>query len=829
MRFLKKASYQDIIGKTVEHRFHYYENLSSKYKEFELFLNMSDLKKLLDDDSEFNKLIDILKKNGAVISAIHCPESCFKTCNEGEGESSSNYLSLCEVVNHDKSKELFEKVITLANKISVNQSESNDADNEDDEDENEYKSSPKYEKEIIVILHEGCTKGCVINAVEVANDCKLDAKNIAGIISSLVNEMDKSTIIKIALENITPFYSTKSTIENGRNCGWNHENQKSKKDFFEEINNKLKEEGIKNIAFGACVDFCHIMVSPKIMQNEIMQNEIMQKQIRKSDALNEYFNGIDYSEYIYLFHVSNYGEDLSHGTLFSFENEEDKEALETIKNLCNQYAPRAPITFEMADGTDREKAILNYEHIMFYFSNKHLFGKFGELLSEDVNKDLKKFFDDLFVIYTYDKKAVYEITNSLWRVKKFILKNTYAKNTEERLFGVDFDKTNVDLSLVRLKAYVYYARFCNLGNFLAENYYSGDKCIWDNNENIAEDFGLAMKYFIFNDQIHQCVYTGIQYKFLVDFLPKKETFFRFNDGITTVSKMKIEDNPFREVVNDGVVSKIPGHVSGNSISIIKDGKKADFYSCGKNFVQCLFKYFDSSKEDWSLRIYENMPINYVDYNGKRYSIQAFTQLVLTNAEFVFKDKESIIDLSLDISRFASGRDGNGTDSLEGFIKYFGNNQGLTKETVASTSDEEILFTKLPDTPSNYQLDWLDGVNLKIMCLAMVGKKDKLPNQLKFIDGIDKNKLQRMIADLQDPQIKKIDDLEKKIENINNVIKNEKSEKSAVGEIFSKVKENVTNSEMAREKIEALEPYENTTDKKRYNDFKNYISFNKRGY
>lgn len=116
---------------------------------------------------------------------------------------------------------------------------------------------------------------------------------------------------------------------------------------------------------------------------------------------------------------------------------------------------------------------------------------------------------------------------------------------------------------------------------------------------------------------------------------------------------------------------------------------------------------------------------------------------------------------MDISRFASGRDGNGTDSLEGFIKYFGNNQGLTKETVASTSDEEILFTKLPDTPSNYQLDWLDGVNLKIMCLAMVGKKDKLPNQLKFIDGIDKNKLQRMIADLQDPQIKKIDDLEKK--------------------------------------------------------------------
>lgn len=96
------------------------------------------------------------------------------------------------------------------------------------------------------------------------------------------------------------------------------------------------------------------------------------------------------------------------------------------------------------------------------------------------------------------------------------------------------------------------------------------------------------------------------------------------------------------------------------------------------------------------------------------------------------------------------------------------------------------YLQTPDTPSNYQLDWLDGVNLKIMCLAMVGKKDKLPNQLKFIDGIDKNKLQRMIADLQDPQIKKIDDLEKKIENINNVIKNEKVKKW-LGRYFLKLK------------------------------------------
>ena len=122
MRFLKKANYRDIIGNVDGSQFHYYEDLTAKYKEFELFINEIDLKDLLDDKEEcLTKLLRVLKKNGSVISAVHCPESKFKTCNESESELSENYLSLCEVLQDSESKEILNverQIIALTNCIT---------------------------------------------------------------------------------------------------------------------------------------------------------------------------------------------------------------------------------------------------------------------------------------------------------------------------------------------------------------------------------------------------------------------------------------------------------------------------------------------------------------------------------------------------------------------------------------------------------------------------------------------------------------------------------------------------------------------------------------
>ena len=57
MQFLKKASYRDILGRGKESQFHYYEDITAKYKEFELFLTVKDLEELLDNSN--NSLKDL--------------------------------------------------------------------------------------------------------------------------------------------------------------------------------------------------------------------------------------------------------------------------------------------------------------------------------------------------------------------------------------------------------------------------------------------------------------------------------------------------------------------------------------------------------------------------------------------------------------------------------------------------------------------------------------------------------------------------------------------------------------------------------------------------
>jgi hypothetical protein len=163
-----------------------------------------------------------------------------------------------------------------------------------------------------------------------------------------------------------------------------------------------------------------------------------------------------------------------------------------------------------------------------------------------------------------------------------------------------------------------------------------------------------------------------------------------------------------------------------------------------------------------------MAINYVDYMGVRYSIQAFTQLALSNTEFVKEGKK--VDLSLDISRFASGRDEKpdkkpdkkpDTDCLEGFLKYISENSvnSFIKENVASISDGEILFTKLPDLPDDKfpkcSLTKVEGMILKKI----------------FLEGIQREKRQCYCELKLDDKRSDFQDEVEKIKSVINGIKN----------------------------------------------------------
>lgn len=240
MRFLKKVSYKDIIGKKDGNQFHYYDNVADKYKEFELYLTQNDLDDLLQHENTLNMLTTNLKDHGAVIKAIHCPESWSITCNEKDGEKSSNYLSLCEVINDtENSRELFKNVLKIADMICQGQYQENNqiSENEDEMDESDSISNDRDDKQIIVILHEGCKIGCIRDDNGDCNEKKDNADSWANkcidMIKDLIKDLQITSNIQIAIENITPFYSySDAEMDKGANCGWKVENQIFKKVFL---------------------------------------------------------------------------------------------------------------------------------------------------------------------------------------------------------------------------------------------------------------------------------------------------------------------------------------------------------------------------------------------------------------------------------------------------------------------------------------------------------------------------------------------------------------------------------------------------------------------
>ncbi len=72
--------------------------------------------------------------------------------------------------------------------------------------------------------------------------------------------------------------------------------------------------------------------------------------------------------------------------------------------------------------------------------------------------------------------------------------------------------------------------------FLAEKYY---KSFPFSEAYRGDDFRLAMNYFMLNDKMKQCVYTGVAFKVNIDFLPRKENFYRFHDRNAGCQEQKL--------------------------------------------------------------------------------------------------------------------------------------------------------------------------------------------------------------------------------------------------------------------------------------------------
>lgn len=726
MRLLKKASYRDIIDEHNSGRVNKSAVLAH-YKEFELYLSQKDLENLLAEDEngkngECQKLIKSLRESKAVITAIHCPESRFVTINDKE--KSTNYLSFCEILDDKESKDCFFRCIELADKINREQCEDK-------------------EHAMIVVIHDGCQIGCQgkeEGKCERAEQNQIEEEQIRIFVEEVKKKAAQiKTQITVAIENITPFYREYGKDEGpfGKNCGWKYDNQIIRKridgrkllDYLNE-NKKEQEQKSKKITFGICVDFCHIIATYKLTANEKMckesagscpcsEDEDINNKKLLCNQMEAYFSklGEDIKD-IKLFHVSNLGRNGEHGEVFSFSEEEPLAGV--IRNCCEKYGKKAPITLEMKGGMERETANRNFNQAMYAFSKKHAYGRLKDLLDGTGNRDLKKFFDDLFYIYSSPVDYTYEISKRILEVKEFVYRNRHQKLDGKTIFGFHEDEQERSTALLRLQAYIYYARFTNLAHYLAENHYQKDEHIFLSEEDAKEDFGLAMKYFMFNDIWNQCVYTGVAYRFLINFLPRKENFYRFYDGIDQLTEL-MESKEVKESVNRAdhveifkqIVAKMRVHVDGGGDKI--DNGERYFYSGGKNFGNCLFKYGkehckkrendneNQNKICW-VRIYKNLPINYVKINQKGkeriYSIQAFLQKEK-------EETEQLKGISLDLSLFFNGRDKGDkkdiedTSYLNGFVKLLTKKE-FAREKAGCIMDGEILFTELPESGEEVQ-------------------------------------------------------------------------------------------------------------------------------
>ena len=696
MRLLKKASINDILEK----------NITSNYKEIELYTSLADIGSL-NEDGELEektkkiiiKVVNKLKEDKAIISAIHGPESLFKTLTDNQKNKSTNYLSVCETIKDENSNEILKIMIKISEEICCKQwdikyKKENHTDI-DSQNSSKY-NMKKYEK-ILLILHSGCEIGCQNNEHN-KEECKvIEDEKI-----EKFKEVIKSNYVTIAIENITPYIDYKNdSFDKGKNCGWEIV------DKIEQNNNIVWNcfELAKQFDVKICIDICHIIATHYIINEEV----------NYSLAIDEYMKYIkdnSLESYIALFHISNYDITGKHGTQFGNSNN-DNNLVEEIRTFCYEISEIPLVTLEVKDGEDYKKSCDNFDKLMLKLSERHTSGLFNELINED--KDLKQYFDDLYYVYTSKVKNIYEIRKRAIRIKKYIFSNTYIKKEKRQInipFNFSKDSEVLDTNVFIMQAYIYYTRFCNLAIELLK-YYKEDSIIENNNK--ANDFVLALKYFMFNDNVKQIEYTGIGFKFNVNWMPQRSKFYRFYDGIDESKFIVKNDKDIIEGIIESICNQV-GQTGENRL-----------FSVGKHFDICLFKYYQPPlKEDsWTVKVYEKHPINFIDYKGKRYSIPAFMQL-LNEEDMCSKD---ITNFSFDISKFnkslgdamSKTKD---ASSLFSMFRYYINTISPIEKTGCIT-DGEIVFLKLEDETDKFIFNKYSSLVLFKSYLKMISNKENI--------------------------------------------------------------------------------------------------------
>lgn len=630
MRFIKKANLEQI------------NELSSDFKEFELFLKRDDIGKI-KDDLFVKKLEDILDKNEAIITAVHLPLSKYIT--DSDTDKSTNSISFCEIISDKDELELFSNVCKFSDNIGM-----------------------KFHMILTLIIHAGCVLGCNTDLqgfecpynVDVS-DCPFRQKstsvnnniNVRLAVNEFIGVVKECKFINVAIENITPYIS-KNNQTDYQNCGYDFENINIA-EFCNRLLVDSTQEGISESKnqFGTVLDFCHVIATHDLLKNSNSKEKLISEYIKENKNL------------IKLLHFSNYDSSTQkHGVSF----EDNLTLLNFIKQKCIENFRKFPITLEVDGGADTQTSILNFRSIMLQWNKMHeLFNR--NLINTDTYKD---FFDKLYNIFSVDIDNVK--ISDLQKLKEVIVKKSANKKNGQFLFGFDNSKQQkYNLNAFQLQAYEYYMRYCMLVFDLQK--------VYQENFQQCKD---AIDYYIFVNNYDEIKFEGLAYYYNIIWNQiDGKKLYHCEDGCIGMQSTKTN------ISFTDILIACFDHITtwGNT------GWGSNFYSTGKNFGRCMLKYFGTNGSSYpqTIEIF-NTNINWVSDTNRPYTIQQFL-----NSDFCNRCD----NFSVDFSAFLNGRGTKADDKnpesitgLAGKIGYVLN----SIESIGSIYDGEVIFKKVPCNP-----------------------------------------------------------------------------------------------------------------------------------
>lgn len=666
MRFIKKTNIDNI-----------YE-LADIHKEFELYTDREDfIQKESDDNLE--KIKKIYDEKGAIITAIHCPTSKYKTKLDGENGLSTNYMSWCEILGDDEEKTLFLKICKFAQAIAEIYNDSNndsrlEKDNETDsefDDDNQSENKVRIAK-VIIILHTGCVIGCCENPQFKCPYAVPDIENCfensgLSLDNPLWVDLQSFDNIEIVFENITPFCDGK---ENEKNFGYGYENFILAEKLNEVVSNKM---------FGVAIDFCHIFATHELLE---IQND-------KLDYFNNYMEGIseERRKIICLFHLSKYdSRNNSHGGIFS-DIDEDQKIIGNIRDWCIINSMNTPITLEVADSDDTQRGNENFFKVMLNWSKLHI------RLNEKIDDELVKFFENLYEFYSLqiNKKNKDNVIKIACDMRDFILEKSTLEN---KMFNFNREKQNLDIYLLQAQSYIYYIRYCNLALDLVKKY--------QNQQDI--NIAAVLQHYMFSDELGEIRFDGLGSYYKIYWIKRKENLYRCYDGCNGGN---ITENDFKKIIK-----RCFEHITGSF-----DTTK--FLSFSKTFGRVMIKYFDPNKlgkiddKEYNITIIKEAPINCFFVNDtnniKEITLQEYQE-----------SQPEYTNFSIDFSDFYNGR---GDSSKEASLKELyekvgGNGSQWRDSSIGSIYDQEVILCNTNSITSSdnilrYKLNALEFIIMMV--------------------------------------------------------------------------------------------------------------------